>query len=238
MLDRFLASPVRVAAAVFFSALAFYLLAGWDIGADALDSDTLSMVLQWRLIGNGVVLDHWNLSTPKFLPVVLDGSLFELGGYGAVLARSLLTSALLIALATAFVHRAAGWQASLAAAGLLVTNRATFGSAFGGNSTVLYTTFLLGAALCFLAWPSRRAVIGGLAAALRRESDEVRRLVVPGARGGGVVRGELEAEVLKDCNRIKSLLQWRHSAPAPPSSKPGRSRPIRKISIVGICFPK
>ncbi|MDA1314959.1 MAG: hypothetical protein O2968_16640 [Acidobacteria bacterium] len=162
MLDRVLTSPVKVAVIVFLAALGFYLIAGWDIGADALDSDTLSLVLQWKLVRSGVVLDDWILSTPKFLPVVVDGALYELGRDGAVLARSLLTSALLIALAAAFVHLVAGWQASLAAAGLLLLNRTTFTAAFGGNSTALYTTFLIASALCFVKWPSRRPVVAGL----------------------------------------------------------------------------
>ena len=162
MLDRFFLSPVRVAIAVFFTAVAFYLIAGWDVGEDALDSDTLSLVLQWKLIRTGVVLDDWILSTPKFLPVVVDGPLYELGRGGAVLARSLLTSSLLVALAAAFVHMAAGRQASLAAAGLLLLNRTIFTTAFGGNSTALYTTFLIGSALCFVKWPSRRPVVAGL----------------------------------------------------------------------------
>ena len=162
MLDRFLSSPSKVAIVVFVSALAFYAIAGWDIGADALDSDTLSLVLQWQLVRDGVVLDDWILSTPKFLPVVVDGSLYQFGGVGAVLARSLLTSALLVALAAAFAHLTLGWQASVATAGLLLLNRTTFTSAFGGNSTALYATFLVGAALCFLRWPSRRPVIAGL----------------------------------------------------------------------------
>ena len=149
-MDRFLASPLKVAVAVFFAALAFYLITGWDIGADALDSDTLSLVLQWKLIRDGVVLENWTLSTPKFLPVVVDGALYELGGDTAVLARSLVTSSMLVALAAAFAHLTFGWQASLAAAGLLLLGRTTFSSAYGGNSTILYATFLLGAALCFL----------------------------------------------------------------------------------------
>ena len=161
-MHRFLASPLKVAVAVFIAALAFYVIAGWGIGADALDSDTLSLVLQWKLIRNGVVLDDWILSTPKFLPVVVDGTLYELGGDGAVFARSLVTSSLLVALAAAFAHLALGWQASLATAGLLLFGRTTFSSAFGGNSTILYATFLVGAAVCFLKWPSRRAMFAGL----------------------------------------------------------------------------
>jgi hypothetical protein len=162
MLDRLLVSPVKVAVVVFLSALAFYLVAGWDIGADVLDSDTLSLVLQWQLVRDGVVLDDWILSTPKFLPVVLDGPLYQLGRDGAVLGRSLLTSALLVALAATFAHLAVGWQAGLVTAGLLLLSRTTFASAFGGNSTALYVTFLAGAALCFLKWPSRRPVVAGL----------------------------------------------------------------------------
>jgi len=50
MLHRFLSSPLKVAVAVFVASLAFYVIAGWNIGADALDSDTLSLVLQWKLI--------------------------------------------------------------------------------------------------------------------------------------------------------------------------------------------
>jgi len=50
----------------------------------------------------------------------------------------------------------------LAAAGLLLFGRTTFSSAFGGNSTILYAAFLLGAAVCFLQWLSRRALIAGL----------------------------------------------------------------------------
>jgi hypothetical protein len=162
MLHRFLSSPLKVAVAVFVASLAFYVIAGWDIGADALDSDTLSLVLQWKLIRDGALLDDWILSTPKFLPVVVDGALYELGGEGAVFARSLVTSSLLVALAAAFAHLTLGWQASLAAAGLLLFGRTTFSSAFGGNSTILYAAFLLGAAVCFLQWPSRRALIAGL----------------------------------------------------------------------------
>ncbi len=150
MFYRFLASPLKVAVAVFFAALACYVLAGWDIGADALDNDTLSLVLQWKLIRDGALLDEWILSTPKFLPVVVDGALFELGGDHAVLTRSLITSSLLVALAAAFAHLTLGWQASLATAGLLLFGRTTFSSAFGGNSTILYATFLAGSAVCFL----------------------------------------------------------------------------------------
>ena len=161
-MHQFPASPLKFAAAVFFAALAFYVIAGWDVGADALDSDTLSLALQWKLIREGTVLDEWVLSTPKFLPVVVDGPLYELGGDRAVLTRSLMTSSLLVALGAAFAHLTLGWQAGLVAASLLLCGRVTFTSAFGGNSTILYMTFLLGAAVCFLKWPSRRALFAGL----------------------------------------------------------------------------
>lgn len=221
--------------AVFVAALAFYVIAGWDVGADALDSDTLSLVLQWKLIRDGVVLDDWILSTPKFLPVVVDGALYELGGDSAVFARSLVTSSLLVALAAAFAHLTLRWQASLAAAGLLLFNRTTFSSAFGGNSTILYATFLVGAAVCFLKWPSRRAAIAGLLLLFGASLTRIEGLSYLGLAGVGLFavnwKRERKLSLLTAGATVGLILTVFAADLWVPSTLSGRLRSARSVAI-------
>ena len=135
-----------VTAAVAVAAVCFYGLVGADIGAGALDSDTLSLVVSWNLLREGVALDHWQLAVPKLLPIVLDGLSYEIGGLPAVLARSVLTSALTLAAAFWFLGRAYSAGAGAIAGVFLLADRALWEGMFGGNSTVLFLLCLLGAA--------------------------------------------------------------------------------------------
>ncbi len=132
------------------AAVCFYGLVGADIGAGALDSDTLSLVVSWNLLREGVALDHWQLAVPKLLPIVLDGLSYEIGGLPAVLARSVLTSALTLAAAFWFLGRAYSAGAGAIAGVFLLADRALWEGMFGGNSTVLFLLCLLGAAATLL----------------------------------------------------------------------------------------
>ena len=139
-----------VTAAVAVAAVCFYGLVGADIGAGALDSDTLSLVVSWNLLREGVALDHWQLAVPKLLPIVLDGLSYEIGGLPAVLARSVLTSAFTLAAAFWFLGRAYSAGAGAIAGVFLLADRALWEGMFGGNSTVLFLLCLLGAAATLL----------------------------------------------------------------------------------------
>ena len=139
-----------VTAAVAVAAVCFYALVGADIGAGALDSDTLSLVVSWNLLREGVAVDHWQLAVPKLLPIVLDGLSYEIGGLPAVLARSVLTSALMVAAAFWFLGRAYSAAAGVIVGVFLLADRALWEGTFGGNSTVLFLLCLLGAAATLL----------------------------------------------------------------------------------------
>jgi len=153
-------TPAAAAAA---AALLFYGILAWDVGADALDSDTTSLLAGWKLIRNGEILERWSLAAPKFLPVVLDGALYELAGFRAVLARSLLAGIVIAAAGAAFTARCSGRIPGLLAAGLLLLHGQIVTLTFGANSTILGAAFLMAALLSFRWYPQRAPVLGGLA---------------------------------------------------------------------------
>ena len=142
--NRFLGLGVALAAA------AVYSVAGLSVGSGALDSDTLSLVVAWDLLREGVAVDHWQMAVPKFLPIIVDGLAYEMGGLPGVLARSVLTSALVVAAGFWFLSRAYSAAAGAVFAVFLLANRAMWEGTFGGNSTVLFLLCLLVAAVMLL----------------------------------------------------------------------------------------
>ena len=142
--NRFLALGVALAAA------AVYSVAGLSVGSGALDSDTLSLVVAWDLLREGVAVDHWQMAVPKFLPIIVDGLAYEMGGLPGVLVRSVLTSALVVAAGFRFLSRAYSAAAGAVFAVFLLANRAMWEGTFGGNSTVLFLLCLLVAAVMLL----------------------------------------------------------------------------------------
>lgn len=148
--------------AVLIATFGIYALFGWQAGSDALDSDTTSLLVGWEMMRNGQTLDRWVLATPKFLPVVLDGALFEIGGFPAVLARSVLSMALLAAAGAAFVYSIAGPWAAALAAGFLLLNGQMLILTMGGNSSILGAAFVAAALLAFHAGDAARNRLAGL----------------------------------------------------------------------------
>lgn len=161
-------------AAAAAAAAAVYAALGWGIGPDALDSDTLSLIVSWRMLTEGVAAEHWQMAVPKPLLMLVDGALYEVfGGWGA-LCRSVLSAAALLAAAVQFMGRAYGKAAAAVVFAFLLVDRSLLAYTFGGNSTLAFAMSLAAAAAFALEWPSRRAVFGAgaflfLAALLRQE---------------------------------------------------------------------
>jgi hypothetical protein len=154
----------RLVVCVAAAGIGFYALAGWGIGADVLDSDTLSLVLAWHLLRDGVQVESWQLAVPKALPIILDGGLYELAGPFAVLTRSVLAAVGLLVTTFWLLHKSYSSAAGLLAVGFLLANRTLLISTLGGNATVFFTLALLGAAVAFAEWPpSKSAMVTGLA---------------------------------------------------------------------------
>ena len=143
-------------AGAFALAAAYYLFAGAGIGQGALDSDTLSMVVAWRTLIRGVVVESWQMAVPKLLPSALDGSLYLWLGLDAVVARAIFTAAALIAAASAFGGRAHGLPAGLIAGLFLLADRTTLALTSGGNSAVLFALCLVLGGHALLEWPRKR----------------------------------------------------------------------------------
>jgi hypothetical protein len=148
--------------AVLAVSAAFYLLFGWEAGSDALDSDTTSLLAGWKMMRQGQTLDRWMLATPKFLPVVLDGALFEFGGFSTVLARSVLSTAMIAVSVAALVHSIAGvWPAALSA-GFVLLNGQMLILTMSGNSAILGAGFVAAALLAFHAHGTRGNRLAGI----------------------------------------------------------------------------
>ncbi len=132
------------------AAVCAYLIVGAEIGAGALDSDTLSLLVGWDLLREGVAVDNWQMAVPKFLPIIVDGLAYEMAGLPGVLARSVVTSALVVSAGFWLLTRAYSAAAGAVFAVFLLANRAMWEGTFGGNSTVLFLLCLLGAAVMLL----------------------------------------------------------------------------------------
>ena len=132
------------------AAVCAYLIVGAEIGAGALDSDTLSLLVGWDLLREGVAVDNWQMAVPKFLPIIVDGIAYEMAGLPGVLARSVVTSALVVSAGFWLLTRAYSAAAGAVFAVFLLANRAMWEGTFGGNSTVLFLLCLLGAAVMLL----------------------------------------------------------------------------------------
>lgn len=158
--------------AVIFATCGVYALFGWQAGSNAIDTDTTSLLVGWEAMCNGQTLERWVLATPKFLPVVLDGALYEFGGFPAVLARSVLSMAVLAAAGAAFAYSIGGAWAGALAAGFVLLNGQMLILTMAGNSSILGTGFVAAALLAFLAADSRSNQLAGMlclfAAALAR----------------------------------------------------------------------
>ena len=141
--NSLLALSITVAAAA-------YTLGAMSIGSGVLDSDTLSLIVAWDLLSEGVAVANWQLAVPKFLPILVDGLAHETAGLPGVLARSVATSTLVVAAVFLFLSRAYSATAGAVGAVFLLADRTLWEGTFGGNSTGLFLLFLLGAAVTLL----------------------------------------------------------------------------------------
>ena len=114
-------------------------------GSTALDNDTLSLVLAWKLIREGVILDQWTIATPKPLLILVDGLLWQLFGPSAVVLRSILTFGALVGFSALLVGRYWGAATGAAVAVFLAAHRELLTSTMSGNSTIAFTTCLVAA---------------------------------------------------------------------------------------------
>lgn len=137
--------PLTTAFALGIGAALIYAAIALLPGATALDNDTLSLVLAWKLIREGVVLDQWTIATPKPLLILVDGLLWELLGLSAVVVRSVVTFGALVGFTALLVGRYWGATTATIVAVILTAHRELLTATLSGNSSVAFATCLVAA---------------------------------------------------------------------------------------------
>ena len=138
------------------------------LGSTALDNDTLSLVLAWKLIREGAILDQWTIATPKPLLILVDGMLWQLFGPSGVVVRSILTFGALVGCSALLVGRYWGTTAAAIVAVFLTAHRELLTATVSANSTIAFTTYLV-AALVLKTRPSAALLVLFAAALARSE---------------------------------------------------------------------